>query len=367
MQGCAEGPVSVSWKDCDEKESVIIHKIIAIVLIVLGLTGLALGRLGETVWAPETSRTASVALSDPGAAVVLDPGLLYVGGHEGEATITGASDVSVITAGPEDITAYLGDAKYTRVTGVPDWSTLSTEVVNPEGPATLDSPTASDLWRSVDTQPSPATIDIAAFSQEETRTNPQPYRPILLVTDGASPGAEQVSITWPVDAKNAWVPYAYAAGATLAILGLLLLVVSLGSSRRRESVPASSPALAAPFDASAAPAGASVAPADASVAPVSAPEAPVAASGPGSDPAVPAAAPGSHRAERIAPDPEQPLAPVAESSELPTAEQPTERLARVDEGLDGDAPMDENPAAALENDADRIVEDPSTSAQEDNR
>lgn len=215
------------------KESVIIQRIIAIVLIVLGLAGLAAGRLGETVWAPATERSASVALQDPGAAVLIDPGVLYVGGNEGTVRIQGASDVSLITAANEDITAYLGDAKHTRITGVPDWQTLSTEVVNAEGPTTIENPTQSDLWRSVETGPSPATIDIAAFHAEETQTSPQPYRAILVVTDGTAPGADAVTITWPVDARNAWVPYAYAAGATLAIIGLLLLVVGLGSGRRR--------------------------------------------------------------------------------------------------------------------------------------
>lgn len=211
------------------------QRLLAILLVLVGLIGLALGRLGETTWAPDTEVTATVELSDPGPAVVIDPGVLYIGDETGEVSITGASDVSVITAGPGDIEAYLDGVRHTRVTGAGNWSTLSTETVHPEGEAELSSPTASDLWRSVETAPSPHTLDIAEFRAGETGENEQPLRALLIVTDGSAPGAESISITWPVEAENEWVPLAYAGGAAVAVIGLVLLVVSLGSGRRRES------------------------------------------------------------------------------------------------------------------------------------
>lgn len=210
------------------------QRVLAVLLVLLGVAGLVLGRLGETVWAPATERTATVELSDPGPAVLIDPGVLYVGGREGEVTITSASEVSLITAPNGDIEAWLGDSRYTRVTGLSDWQTITTEEVNPEGPAELPAPTESDLWRTVDTSPSPATLDVAEFAAQEHAPNEQMYRAILVVTDGTAPGAESISITWPVDAKNEWVPYAYAGGATLAVIGLVLLVVSAGTRRRED-------------------------------------------------------------------------------------------------------------------------------------
>lgn len=207
---------------------------LAVLLILIGIIGLVLGRLGETTWAPETETTASVTLDDPGSAVVIDPGVLYVGGEEGQVVIEGASDVSLITAANGDIDAYLEDVHYTRITGASDWTTLSTQEVNPEGAAELADPTSSDLWRSVETTPSPSTIDIEEFRAAENGENPQPYRSLLIVTDGTAPGADKVSITWPVDAENEWVPFAYAGGATIAVIGLVLLVVSIGGRRRDE-------------------------------------------------------------------------------------------------------------------------------------
>lgn len=211
------------------------QRLLAILLVLVGLIGLALGRLGETTWAPDTEATATAELNDPGPAVVIDPGVLYIGDETGEVSITGASDISVITAGPGDIEAYLDGVSHTRVTGASDWSTLSTEPVNPEGETELSSPTSSDLWRSVETAPSPYTLDIGEFRAGETGENEQPYRALLIVTDGTASGAETISITWPVEAENEWVPIAYAGGAAIAVIGLVLLVVSLGSGRRRDT------------------------------------------------------------------------------------------------------------------------------------
>lgn len=210
------------------------QRLLAILLVLIGVIGLVLGRLGETTWAPATEVTATAELADAGPAVVIDPGVLYIGGKEGTVTVTGASDVSVITAPEGDVTAYLDGTKYTRITGASDWSTLTTEVVGADGATEIDDPTSSDLWLTVETSPSPVTIDIADFAAAETGDEEQEYRPILLVTDGKSAGAEKVSITWPVEAENRWVPFAYAGGAAIAVIGLVLLVVSLGGGRRRD-------------------------------------------------------------------------------------------------------------------------------------
>ncbi|MGP5412397.1 hypothetical protein [Brachybacterium paraconglomeratum] len=204
------------------------QRLLAVLLVLIGLIGLVLGRLGETTWAPETETTATATLEDPGPAVVIDPGVLYVGGEEGEVVIEGASEVSVITASNSDIDAYLEGVHHTRVTGASDWSTLSTEDVEPDGAAEISDPTGSDLWRSVDTSASPYTLDIAEFWAAENGENEQVYRSLLIVTDGTAAGAEKISITWPVDEENEWVPYAYAGGAAIAVIGLVLLVVSIG-------------------------------------------------------------------------------------------------------------------------------------------
>lgn len=212
-----------------------LQRLLAVLLVLVGLIGLSLGRLGETTWAPATEVTATVELDDPGPAVVIDPGVLYIGGMEGEVAITGAEDaeLSVIPAPEGDVTAYLEGIHHTRITGAEDWSTLSTQQVEPEGEQEISSPAGSDLWRSVETGTSPVPLDIAEFAAQEHGDNEQPYRALLIVADGTAPAAESISITWPVDQQNEWVPYAYAAGATIAVIGLIWLVVSLSAGGRR--------------------------------------------------------------------------------------------------------------------------------------
>lgn len=206
--------------------------VLGILSLLAGITGLVLARLGETTWAPETEHVASVTLKDPGPAVVIDPGVLYAGGHEGTVTVKGPGTVSVIPASPSEIDAYLGDAHHTRITGVPDWSTLSTKDVNPDGPADLSGIAQADLWPQVQTaKGSTATVDVADFWKAENEP-PQPYRAILLVTDGTQAGASTVTITWPSDHVNGWVPTAYAAGLAGLILGLGLIALSLLMHRR---------------------------------------------------------------------------------------------------------------------------------------
>lgn len=214
------------------------RRLLAVALVVLGIAGLVLGRLGETVWAPATERSASVSLEDPGAAVLIDPGVAYVGGHEGTISIEAPADVHIIPVDKADAEAYLGGAKRTEITGVPDWSTLSTTVKNPDGEATLPDPASADLWTTVVDSPSPATVDIATLWREDGDAKPAlPYRSLLVVTDGTQAGASEVTITWPVDARNDWVPYAYVIGAALAVLGLILFALEFtaASSRRRRA------------------------------------------------------------------------------------------------------------------------------------
>lgn len=217
---------------CEREWSV--QKILALVLIALGVIGLGLGRLGETVWAPPAERTASASINEAGSAVVLDPGVLYMSAREGTAAITAGSDVSIIAAPAEDVTAYLGESQYTRISGAADWETLSAEPVNPDGDPLPAGAASADLWSAPQSQPSPATINIAEFSaQENGPETRQPYRAVLLVPADPAQGITEVSITWPVEQRNAWVPYAYAVGAMLAIIGLIWFILVLGSGRGR--------------------------------------------------------------------------------------------------------------------------------------
>lgn len=214
------------------------RRLIAAVLIVLGASGIALGRLGETVWAPPAERTASVELADPGPAVLLDPGVAYVGGHEGTVRVTSGGAVRIIPVAPEIAAAYLGDARRTRITGVPSWTELKTREIAPDGRATLPDPAGVEAWPAAEATPTTeATLEISSLWQGDGGASPaRPYRALLIVGDGTGPAAGRVDITWRVDSTSPWVPYAYAIGALVAVLGLALFAAdrTARSVRRRD-------------------------------------------------------------------------------------------------------------------------------------
>lgn len=211
------------------------RKIFAGILLLLGIAGLLIGWLGETVWAPDASHTANVSLDKPGAAVLVNPGVLYVGGEEGTLTATGSGKLTVITATPKDAAAYLDGYQHTAITGVPTWKTLKAEKRNPDGKPSFTGTVKSDLWIASTTASGPAKVDISKFAAEERNPQaPQPYRTIMIVSDDPTGEISSVQIEWPSHKKNSWVPFAYAAGAVCAVLGLILLLLSVSFGKDRE-------------------------------------------------------------------------------------------------------------------------------------
>lgn len=211
------------------------RKWLAGILILLGLAGLALGWAGQTVWAPKENHTAKASLTSPGAAVVINPGVLYVGGQKGTVKITSSGDYYMISAPEGTVKEYLAKSKYTAITGASNWSTLTTSTENAdksEGTAGIQN---SDLWTDVTQKKSGETFAIEEWSKGELDPQKrQPYRAILLANDGDASSITEVEITWPSNASNPWTPYAYAAGAVLLIIGLVLLLIAFNSRSRRD-------------------------------------------------------------------------------------------------------------------------------------
>ncbi len=211
------------------------RKWLAGILILLGLAGLALGWAGQTVWAPKENHTAKASFTSPGAAVVINPGVLYVGGQKGAVKITSSGDYYMISAPEGTVKEYLAKSKYTAITGASNWSTLATSTENAEKSEGTAGIQNSDLWTDVKQKKSGETFTIEEWSKAELDPQKrQPYRAILLANDGDASSITEVEITWPSNASNPWTPYAYAAGAVLLIIGLVLLLIAFNSRSRRD-------------------------------------------------------------------------------------------------------------------------------------
>lgn len=215
------------------------RKFLVGLLILLGIAGLVLGRLGETTFAPDANFEAKADLSAASAAgadgvIVIDPGVIYLGAEEGTINLSppAGTELKVAKASNSDIQAYLEQYAHTRITDAPDWSTLNTQVINPDAEAASQIAN-SDLLTDVEVVE--GQIDIAKFAAQEINVeNPRPYSALILFTDGNSPATESLSISWPSGLANPYVPFAYAGGAILLILGLILLYVLV--LRRSEQI-----------------------------------------------------------------------------------------------------------------------------------
>ncbi|MCT2150276.1 hypothetical protein M3D48_06540 [Dermabacter vaginalis] len=217
------------------KGRVLVRKWLAGILILLGLAGLALGWAGQTVWAPKENHTAKASFNNPGAAVVINPGVLYVGGQKGTVTIKSSGDYFMISAPEGTVKEYLAKSKYTAITGASNWSTLATSTENADQSEGTQGVQNSDLWSDVEEKKSGETFAIEDWSKAELDPkNRQPYRAILLANDSDSSTITEVQITWPSHASNPWTPYAYAVGAVLLIIGLVLLLIAFNSRPERD-------------------------------------------------------------------------------------------------------------------------------------
>ncbi|MDO5661691.1 MAG: hypothetical protein Q4G40_03260 [Brachybacterium sp.] len=205
-------------------------RVVAVLVLLAGLASLGVAIAGQTVWAPAPERTAVADLTEQDEAVVIDPGVMYVGGMQGEVTVRGEGALQVIRGSEADVLGYLENLPHTRITGVPDWETLATQSVPGEAAATeeLADIADSDMWTSVDEHQGTATLDITSAAQEDTRIGGD-YQATLVVATGEDAAIDAVEISWPSQASNDWVPYAYAGGIALTVLGTVLLVVALRS------------------------------------------------------------------------------------------------------------------------------------------
>lgn len=157
-----------------------------------------------------------------------------------------------------DVTAWLSDVSYTRVT-LDDAGEIVTELVEPElvepeatapetdEPATgAEGDTADDgasTDASTETPPdattgrNPAGSDLwlDEFTDEGTLTA-QLQLPdtmsVLLASDGTAPAPETIELSWPLDNSTPWAGPLIVAGGILMVLGVLLYLLGIRHARR---------------------------------------------------------------------------------------------------------------------------------------
>ena len=202
-----------------------VRRIAAIVLVLLGAASIVLGVLSATAWrTSDVVSVTSTAIDTP--LVVVDPGVPTIVNDSVEVTVTAATPeqaVTVIEGRDVDIIGWIADGAYQRITGLPDWDVLTTEVV--EGVAEVPSPVGNDMWLSTQQGTGELTWTMTATDERIA---------LLIPRDGATGPAPTVTFTWSREVATPYRDPLVGGGIAGIVVGLALGAWSIVAGRRRK-------------------------------------------------------------------------------------------------------------------------------------
>lgn len=203
------------------------------ILGLLAVASIGLGLMNATEWKPSRTITAQTQVSGS-RYVVTDPGVSGLVDDDVKVNVSvgGAEKVCIASTSAKDATGWLSGETYTRVTGLQDWSTLSTERVAGSANASADAAAEgstevdfkdSDMWRAV-------TCD---ERNVETEINAKDSSDVLLIDLGKKQNAD-VSLTWTRKTLPDFAMPFYFVGGLLAFGAVLTAsVFAMPPHRRR--------------------------------------------------------------------------------------------------------------------------------------
>lgn len=248
------------------KEVVVVQRLVAVVLVILGLIGVGLGIASATVWRPDGTVVAAASADPRTGILVTDPGVLDMVAEDVtiRATVPTGNRVVIAIGRDTDVDGWVAGAAYKRVTGLASWTRLASRSVpaggensataspppaaTPSGtgtsagtPAPSGSPAASPSGSATPSGTAadavgPADLDasdmwVAKATGRGTanlRWSDQAGRwSLIVVGDGAAGSPPALSLTWPRQVTTPWLWPGVVGGSVLAAAGVLLLIVAL--------------------------------------------------------------------------------------------------------------------------------------------
>ncbi|MGC5167864.1 hypothetical protein [Luteimicrobium sp. DT211] len=203
------------------------YRIIGLALVVLGVVSAALGVASATVWRADSTVTATTHLSSDGPTLVTtEPGVLGLVDDRVDITARAANggDVTIAVGRADDVSGWVGDDPVAQVTGMSDWSTLSTKTVTGKAPTTAPDPTDSDMWVSSTSGTGEVTLPWTARPGQWTA---------LVAATGDDARAPTLALTWDREVTTPWLWPLVGVGAILVVVGLVLLSLGRRSTRNR--------------------------------------------------------------------------------------------------------------------------------------
>lgn len=203
------------------------------ILGLLAVASIGLGLMNATEWKPSRTITAQTQVSGS-RYVVTDPGVSGLVDDDVKVNVSvgGAEKVCIASTSAKDATGWLSGETYTRVTGLQNWSTLSTVKATGDTSASADAAAEeqtgvdfkdSDMWRAV-------TCD---ERNVETEINAKNSSDVLLIDLGKKQNAD-VSLTWTRKTLPDFAMPFYFVGGLLAFGAVLTAsVFAMPPHRRR--------------------------------------------------------------------------------------------------------------------------------------
>lgn len=234
--------------------------VIAIAAFLVAAVMIGAGIAQRTIWAPASSITATANVHTDAPYIVLSGSTLNA--NEGQQTLAVSGASSFVAYGRSaDVTAWIGDEPYSKVSYDRATRSLKTTLMNGDAGNTDSSSTAtptpsatpsaaatpsataatekaSVLPESLDPQaPNPAGSDLwleqfTGAKAAKTTMNVPVGVSVIIATDGAHAAPGRVTLTWPMDTRTPWAGPLIVLGGALAIAGIVFYVLAIRYIRR---------------------------------------------------------------------------------------------------------------------------------------
>ncbi|WP_150306762.1 hypothetical protein [Planctomonas psychrotolerans] len=215
--------------------------VFAIVAFVVAALMIGLGIAQNTIWAPPDRLEANTTIEGEPRFAMIDGKVLNSNPGLQSLEVSGPGTVFVAYGRTGDVTAWLGDEEYARVTFSRETGELESTLVSGSGdqpaatptpapaegdggeePQRAPDPSGSDLWLS----------ETAAQETLSMNTRLPENVSVLVASDGTEAAPNEISITWPVQATTPWVGPLIVGGSILAAVGVALYLAALSHMRK---------------------------------------------------------------------------------------------------------------------------------------
>ena len=197
---------------------------LAVILMVVGVVVGGLGILQKTLWAPESTITATAQIDAEAPAVIIDPGMLNLYETPATLNVKGSGDLTIAQAPIENVDAWAGDSAVARVTGLAPDGGLT--IKSQDGKAEVPNPAGSDLWESEVTGTDTVSLD---WTDDANRTG-------FLIAGSGQPGdVKTVTLSWPNHAETPWAIPLMVIGGALFIGGVVVLFFNRNNAKKEQN------------------------------------------------------------------------------------------------------------------------------------